>query len=123
MLNDIIVPRPGGKVTANSRNTDARWDYNLYPVAQSVLVGPHDLVADPRFVSIRPDLREADFRLQSDSPALNRGTKDLPQPTDLAGKKRPRTRPRISVRSRADPCQPIGIPRTSPIRKRSRNSG
>ena len=32
ILNNIIVPRPGGKVTSNNRNTDIRWDYNIYPV-------------------------------------------------------------------------------------------
>ncbi len=92
MLNNIIVPRPGGKVTSNSRNTDVRWDYNLYPAAQSVLTGPHDLVADPRFVSIHPDLREADFRLRPDSPARASGSPELPQPTDLAGLPRPADR-------------------------------
>ena len=88
-LNNIIVPRPNGKVTGNSKNTDIRWDYNVYPVEQKIVTGPNDLVADPLFVKIHADLREADFRLQRKSPALKSGTDDIAQPTDITGKKRP----------------------------------
>ncbi|MBC8010657.1 MAG: hypothetical protein H7067_11245, partial [Burkholderiales bacterium] len=70
-------------------NTDIRWDYNVYPVEQKIVTGPHDLVADPLFVKIALDLREADFRLQKKSPARNSGTDDLAQPDDVTGKKRP----------------------------------
>jgi len=89
ILNNIMVPRPGAKVTANSKNKNIRWDYNLYAIAQKTFKGEHDIVADPQFVKIAADLREADFRLKSDSPGLNSGTDDLAQPTDIAGEKRP----------------------------------
>ncbi|NQX02787.1 right-handed parallel beta-helix repeat-containing protein [bacterium] len=88
ILNNIIVPAPAGRVTSNNRNTNVRWDYNLYPIEQKVMAGPNDLVADPLFVKVARDLREADFSLRNGSPALDRGTKELLQPLDLAAKKR-----------------------------------
>ncbi|NQX00414.1 hypothetical protein HQ447_07120, partial [bacterium] len=84
-----IVPAPAGRVTSNNRNTNVRWDHNLYPAAQKVVSGPNDLVADPLFVKVARDLREADFTLRKDSPAIDSGSADLPQATDLTGKKRP----------------------------------
>jgi hypothetical protein len=84
-----MVPKPGGKVTGNNRNTNIRWDYNLYPAAQDVMHGSNDIVADPIFVNPQPDLRKADFRLATDSPARNSGCDEVPQPTDLTGKSRP----------------------------------
>ena len=89
ILNNIIVPRPGGKVTSNNRNTNIRWDYNLYPVAQEVFVGPNDIVAEPQFVKVQTDVMQADFRLQKGSKALQTGSNQVAQPTDLQKKKRP----------------------------------
>lgn len=89
ILNNIIVPAPGGRVTSNNRNQNVRWDYNLYPAAQKAVTGPNDIVAEPEFVEIRRDLRQADFRLKPGSPGLHTATNDVPQTTDLAGKKRP----------------------------------
>lgn len=89
ILNNLIVPRPGGKVTSDNRNQNIRWDYNLYPVEQNVFKGEHDLVGDPQFVKIAADLREADFRLQPGSSGLDSGTDELPQATDHNGQKRP----------------------------------
>lgn len=89
ILNNIIVPRPGGKVTSDNRNTNIRWDHNVYPVAQTVFAGANDLVGDPQFVSVRTDLREADFSLKPGSPARDSGTSELLQPTDLRGTPRP----------------------------------
>lgn len=77
ILNNVIVPRPGGKVTSNSRNAGIRWDYNLYPAAQTIFRGGHDLTAEPRFVLIDRDLRRADFRLAPGSPGLDSATADL----------------------------------------------
>ncbi|MBC8011339.1 MAG: right-handed parallel beta-helix repeat-containing protein, partial [Burkholderiales bacterium] len=37
IMNNIIVPAPGGRVTSNNRNQNVRWDYNLYPVEQKVM--------------------------------------------------------------------------------------
>lgn len=89
IMNNIIVPRPGGKVTSNNRNTDIRWDYNLYPAAQEVFVGTHDIVADPQFFKVHTDVLQADFRLQKASKALHSGTNEIAQTTDLQKKKRP----------------------------------
>ena len=89
VLNNIIVPRPGGKVTSNHNNQAVRWDYNLYPVEQNVVRGPNDIVADPQFVRVDRDLRKADFRLAKGSRALDSGTAELPQPGDHTGAKRP----------------------------------
>lgn len=89
-LNNIIVPRPGGKVTSDNRNTDIVWDYNLYPVAQEIFKGEHDIVADPGFVKAHIDLSVADFRLKKTSPARNSGTDRTSQPTDIMQKKRPK---------------------------------
>lgn len=96
ILNNIIVPRPAGKVTSNNRNTNIRWDYNLYAVKQELngrpndmVKGPNDIVGDPQFVKIARDLREADFRLADGSPARDSGTDELAQATDLAGTERP----------------------------------
>jgi hypothetical protein len=89
ILNNIIVPRPGGKVTSNHRNTAIRWDYNLYPAAQTLFKGGHDLVAEPRFIDVQPDLRRADFRLAPTSPGLDSGCEEIPQLTDLLKRPRP----------------------------------
>ncbi len=89
ILNNIIVPRVGGKVTSNNRNKDIRWDYNLYPVDQTVWKGPNDIVADPRFLRIDRDLLRADFRLAKGSAGIGSGTQDLAQPRDLARTPRP----------------------------------
>lgn len=89
-LNNIIVPRPGGKVTSNNKNTDIRWDYNIYPVDQNVFKGAHDIVADPQFVNPHIDLSIGNFKLKKGSPALHSGTDDVAQSTDNQGKKRPK---------------------------------
>ncbi len=53
------------------------------------MAGPNDIVADHRFVLVARDLREADFRLQRGSPALDSGTIAVPRLTDHTGKTRP----------------------------------
>lgn len=90
ILNNIIVPRPGGKVTSNNRNTNIRWDYNLYPAAQDVFVGSHDVVANPRFIDVQPDPTKGNFRLAKDSRGHNSGSADLPLTTDIVGNARPK---------------------------------
>jgi hypothetical protein len=89
ILNNIMVPRPGGNVTSNNRNSNVRWDYNIYPVVQDAYRGANDIIADPGFKSIKPDLRDADFSLASGSPAIDSGTDELAQPTDITRKNRP----------------------------------
>lgn len=89
ILNNIIVPRPGGKVTTNNKNTNIRWDYNLYPSAQETMKGANDIIADPKFLDVETDITKGNFRLAKDSRGLNTGTNDVAQPTDVTGKPRP----------------------------------
>lgn len=90
ILNNIIVPRPGGAVTSNNRNTSIRWDYNMYPTAQTVFSGANDIVADPSFIDIQPDPTKGNFRLAKRSRAVNSGSYDVPLPNDILGKARPK---------------------------------
>lgn len=90
IMNNIMVPRPGGAVTSNHRNQGLKWDYNLYPVEQNVVVGPHDIVADPQFVNPGIDLSTADFSLLKSSPAVGAATDELVMDEDITGRKRPK---------------------------------
>ena len=89
ILNNIIMPRPGGQVTSNNRNTNIRWDYNIYPTAQTVFTGPNDIVADPEFINAQFDPTKGNFQLAKKSRALNSGCNDVPLPKDILGKARP----------------------------------
>jgi hypothetical protein len=89
ILNNVIVPRPGGKVTSNNRNKNIRWDYNIYPAEQNVFKGEHDIVADPKFINIQLDVLKGNFKLVKGSAAINAGSNEVAQPTDINGKKRP----------------------------------
>ena len=91
IMNNIIVPRPGGKVTSNNRNTNIRWDYNLYPSAQDVFVGANDMVAEPQFIDPQADPTKGNFRLAKDSRALHSSGSEVAQATDISGKPRPKT--------------------------------
>lgn len=71
--NNIMVPRPGGRVTSNNRNQDLQWDNNVYPIEQDVVRGKHDIIADPEFTKPYIDLNFADFSLQPGSPATGYG--------------------------------------------------
>ncbi|UFH57947.1 choice-of-anchor Q domain-containing protein [Spirosoma sp. KNUC1025] len=90
ILNNIIVPRPGGAVTSNNRNTSIRWDYNIYPTAQTVFAGANDIVADPSFIDIQPDPTKGNFRLAKNSRAVDSGSNNVPLPNDILGKARPK---------------------------------
>ncbi len=89
ILNNIIVPRPGGKVTSDNRNTNIRWDYNLYPTPQKSFTGANDIVAKPLFQSTPTHLALGAFKLMKGNVGINSATNDVPQSTDIAGKKRP----------------------------------
>ncbi len=89
ILNNIIVPRPGGRVTSNHRNSNVRWDYNLYPVTQEVLSGPNDIITNPRFIAIDRDLRRADFRTLEGGLERGTATDELAQARDLNADPRP----------------------------------
>ncbi len=88
ILNNIIVPRPGGKVTSDNRNVNIRWDYNVYPTEQNVFVGSNDILADPQFVSIDESFLHSDFRLKKGSKALDNGTDEFAQAVDVRKNKR-----------------------------------
>lgn len=88
-LNNIIVPRPGGKVTSNNKNTNIRWDYNLYPKPQTAFQAANDVVDDPKFIAANAEVSKANFHLQKGSAALNSGCDEVPQKTDIDGKLRP----------------------------------
>ncbi|MBC8101710.1 MAG: right-handed parallel beta-helix repeat-containing protein [Cytophagales bacterium] len=98
IMNNVIVPRPGGRVTSNNRNTNVRWDYNLYPAAQTVMTGPHDIVAEPRFVGITSDPTSGGFQLVKNSPGVGSGSLELPLPTNILN--RPRSAARNGGRNR-----------------------
>lgn len=90
ILNNIIVPRPGGAVTSNNRNTGIRWDYNMYPAKQTVFAGANDIVANPDFIDGQLDPIKGNFRLAKNSRALNSGSNDVPLLNDITGKNRPK---------------------------------
>ena len=92
ILNNIMVPRPAVRVTSNNRNTNIRWDYNLYPVAQTVLVGPHDIVATPSsWEFARPRPRQLPPRPRQPRPGS--GTSEVPQTVNILNKPRPKAKP------------------------------
>lgn len=90
MMNNVIIPRPGGRVTSNHNNHDIVWDYNIYPDGNSILKGEHDIVADPLLIAPGPDISQADFRLSRKSPAIDTGTSEKAPSTDIDSRKRPR---------------------------------
>lgn len=69
--NNVILPRPGGKVTSNVGNANVNWDYNAYPTPQNALRGLHDIVADPLINDPEKDIRFGDYSLRPCSPAIN----------------------------------------------------
>lgn len=89
IMNNIIVPRPGGKVTSNNRNINIRWDYNLYPTKQDVFVGKNDIIAEPQFIDIQEYILKGNFRLAKNSKGLNSGSSEMAQPKDILRKTRP----------------------------------
>jgi len=96
ILNNVIVPRPGGKVTSNNRNTAIRWDYNVYPTAQEVFTGANDIVADLNFVNVQSDPTKGDFRLAKGHRALDSGSSEVTLKTDITGKTRPTAEGRVA---------------------------
>lgn len=91
ILNNIIVPRPGGTVTSNNKNTNIRWNYNLYPMEQHVFKGANDIIADPKFLNIQMNMTKGNFRLAKGSSGLNSGSTEVPLSTDITGKVRSKT--------------------------------
>jgi hypothetical protein len=60
----------------------------MYPTAQEVFKGEHDIVADPKFIDIQLNVIKGNFRQSKRSAGIGSGTNDIPQPTDINGKKR-----------------------------------
>ena len=90
IMNNVIVPRPGGQVNTNWNNRDIVWDYNIYPLENPLIKGPHDIVADPQLVAPGKDISQADFRLSPKSPAIDAGSPKMAPDHDADGRKRPR---------------------------------
>ncbi|MBS7234118.1 right-handed parallel beta-helix repeat-containing protein [Flavobacterium psychroterrae] len=88
IMNNIIVPRPGGQVTSNNKNTNIHWDYNLYSVEQNVFKGIHDIVADPTFIETHTNVTKGNFKQSKASLGIGSASNDVPQSTDIDGKKR-----------------------------------
>ncbi|MEV0848113.1 right-handed parallel beta-helix repeat-containing protein [Streptomyces sp. NPDC049954] len=86
LLNNISYARPGKATNKVGHNTDVVYDYNVYynGLAPETM-GPHDVVADPKFVSASTDPAKADFHVRDDSPALDSGTGFPAVPTDQLG--------------------------------------
>ncbi|MEU0661096.1 right-handed parallel beta-helix repeat-containing protein [Streptomyces lavendulocolor] len=85
ILNNVAHGRPGQATNSRSKNVDVTYDYNIYYGGKTPEVkGPHDIIADPRFVAPGHGA-EADFRLSKGSPAIGSG-KRLPEATtDITG--------------------------------------
>ncbi|MBC7565523.1 MAG: right-handed parallel beta-helix repeat-containing protein [Pedobacter sp.] len=86
ILNNIIIPRPGGKVTSNYKNRLIKWDYNMYANSQQVLVGEHDIVADALLIRPKIAVTEGNFRPGAKSLAIGSGTTILRFERDLEGR-------------------------------------
>lgn len=87
--NNVIIPRPGGQVNTNWNNRDIDWDYNIYPLANPLISGPHDIVANPLLNDPGIDISRADFSPSKGSPAINAGSPDKAPSYDIDGRKRP----------------------------------
>ncbi|MFB8247188.1 DUF1565 domain-containing protein [Streptomyces sp. NPDC055952] len=88
ILNNVAAGRPGQMTTSKSKNVDVVYDYNVYFGGKAPEVkGPHDIVADPRFVKPGTDAG-ADFRLRRGSPAIGSGKPLHQVRTDISGARR-----------------------------------
>ncbi|WP_395571382.1 right-handed parallel beta-helix repeat-containing protein [Streptomyces sp. BK79] len=88
LLNNVSYGRPGQATNSKSRNVDVTYDYNVYYGGRAPEVkGPHDIVADPRFVAAGSGTGTG-FALGEGSPAVGSG-KHLPEvTTDITGARR-----------------------------------
>ena len=71
VLNSIIATDGEERVNENDRNTNIRYDYNLYFGGRKPdIMGPNDIIADPKFVNVTGK-GQRDFRLQPGSLAID----------------------------------------------------
>ncbi|MEZ0607748.1 choice-of-anchor Q domain-containing protein [Fibrella sp. WM1] len=91
ILNNIMYGRDGGDCNSTNKNTNVRYDYNVYVNGKVAVKGPSDIVADPQFVNRTLDLATGDFTLKATSPAVDKGTNVPGQfsRADLLGVSRP----------------------------------
>jgi parallel beta-helix repeat protein len=91
VINNIAYARTGGKTNDIKNNTNVTYDYNVYFNSSNILImGAHDIVADPQFINPSTDPTVANFQLKATSPAVNAATLTIFALTDILGIKRPK---------------------------------
>ena len=91
ILNNIMVAKPNAQLIWNDKDTNVVYDYNLYyngrvNAGDVPGSGSHDINGkNPAFV----DATNANFRLKSESPAVDKGTDFLAASRDFDGIVRP----------------------------------
>lgn len=89
LYNNIMYARDGKLAQGYKRNVNVEFDYNIYWNGTSVVKGPHDLFADPRFINATVNPVDADFQLMAGSPAIGSGTSKLAPYRDIDRNPRP----------------------------------
>ncbi|TCC88739.1 hypothetical protein EZ428_19080 [Pedobacter frigiditerrae] len=84
IMNNIIVPKPGGAVTSDNKNTRIRWEYNIYPKNQDFFDGTNNILADPLFINPGIDPTRHDFKLSPKSLAMGSGSVEFKFENDTA---------------------------------------
>jgi len=69
-INNIAYAKSGGKANDSFNNTNVIFDYNIYYTGSVKEGGSNSKTANPLFI----DAANGNFRLQSNSPAINAGT-------------------------------------------------
>ena len=57
-------------------------------MAQDVIKGAHDIIAEPRFINPQLNVLQGNFKLSPRSAALHSGTRELQQSSDLNHRER-----------------------------------
>ncbi len=87
IINNIAVAGDGAKINEKFNDTqNLVYDYNIYFGGLTpVIVGPHDVIADPRFV----DMAAKNFQLLPNSPAVDTALAGFGLNNDNLGHERP----------------------------------